>query len=113
MKCMSRIKRIPVYFLYLLFGTPTLLFSLVLLKIIKYAYVSEFLSTISFIFGEIERYYYKPTLANCGRNVTFNYGTFISNRDSSIGNNVWLGTYNMLGFVNIKDHVITAQATHF
>ncbi len=88
--------------------------ALVLSKLTLYVYVSELLSLIPFRTGDLVRYhFYRLTLKKCGRNVTFNFGTIITYRDTTIGNNVWLGVNNIFGQVDILDDVITAQACQF
>jgi acetyltransferase-like isoleucine patch superfamily enzyme len=94
----------------LFFSLPFLLLS----KVTKYVYVSELISLLPFRFGEYIRYeFYRRTLAECGRNVTISFGTILSYPDITIGNNVWLGAFNILGHVDIRDHTLTAQSCNF
>lgn len=84
-----------------------------LTKLTKYVYVSQLISLIPLHFGEQVRYaFYKRTLAACGRNVTISFGTVLSYSDITIGNDVWLGTYNIIGHADIGDYVLTAQGCH-
>ena len=45
--------------------------------------------------------------------MTINFGTVLSYPDITIGSNVWLGTYNNVGHVDIGDYVIAARNCHF
>jgi len=93
-----------------LFSLPFLLLS----KLTTYVYVSELISLLPFRFGEYVRYeFYKRTLAECGQNVTISFGTILSYPDITIGNNVWIGTFNTFGHVDIGDYTLTAQSCNF
>lgn len=86
---------------------------LLLTRVSRYVYVAELISLLPFRFGEQVRYeFYKRTLASCGDNVTINFGTVLSYPDITIGSNVWLGTYNIIGHADIRDYVLTAQGCH-
>jgi acetyltransferase-like isoleucine patch superfamily enzyme len=61
----------------------------------------------------IRKIFYRMTLAKCGREVAFGFGTIISYRDIEIGNRVRFGPYNTLGYVKMGDDIITAQYVHF
>lgn len=78
-----------------------------------YVHVAEFASLVPFRFGEAVRYFfYKWTLASCGDDVTINFGTILSYRDITVGNHVWIGTYNIIGHAALRDHTLTAQGCH-
>lgn len=84
-----------------------------LVRVTRYVYVSELLSLVPFRFGEQMRYeFYRRTLAACGTNVTINFGTVLSYPDITIGNSVWLGTFNIIGHADIGDYTLTAQGCH-
>ncbi len=86
----------------------------ILSKVTDYVYVAEFVSLFPFRTGNLIRNkFYKWTLKELGENVTINFGTIISYKENRIGNNVWLGVNNILGLVEIKDNVITAQNCQF
>lgn len=73
----------------------------------RYAEGSVFVSKVPFYFGEKVRYlYYKATLQQLGKDVTFKYGSFCHYRNISIGDRVLIGYYNALGLVNIGDDVL-------
>jgi len=92
---------------------PAGFFCVLLTRITPYVYVAEFISLFPFRTGNIIRYhFYRCTLSSCGMNVTINFGSIISDRRSSLGNNVSIGTYNILGWVDIRDHTITAPGCH-
>lgn len=85
-----------------------------LARVAKYVHVSQFIAIIPLRFGEQVRYeFYRCTLAQCGENVTFSFGTIVSYPDITIGDNVWLGDHVNLGHVDISDHVIAARNCHF
>lgn len=84
-----------------------------ILQLSSFLKMSQFISLIPFSFGNIlrNRFYYK-TLKLCGENCNFHFGTIITYRDIIIGNNVSIGPYNTLGYVELGDNVITAQFVH-
>jgi len=87
---------------------------LVMTRFTQYVYVSELISLLPFRIGELIRYYfYKYSLASCGYDVVISFGTIISYPDTTIGNHVWIGTYNIFGRVDIGDFTLTAQGCHF
>jgi len=87
---------------------------LIMARFITYVYVSELISLVPFRIGEHIRYYfYKNSLASCGDDVVINFGTIMSYPDTTIGNHVWIGTYNTFGQVDIGDFTLTAQGCHF
>lgn len=72
-------------------------------KVTDYVYVAEFVSLFPIRTGNLIRNkFYKWTLAGYGKNVTINFGTIISYKETTIGNNVWLGVNNIFGSVDIK-----------
>jgi virginiamycin A acetyltransferase len=88
--------------------------ALLLSALTQFVYVSELLSMIPFRTGNLVRYwFYRLMLKKCGKGVTINFGTIITYKDTTIGNNVWLGVNNIFGRVDIQDDVITAQACQF
>jgi virginiamycin A acetyltransferase len=83
-------------------------------KFTKYVYVTELISLIPFRMGELIRYYfYKKTLAECGDNVVISFGSIISYPDATVGNHVWIGTYNIFGHIDIGDFAQISQGSHF
>jgi virginiamycin A acetyltransferase len=82
-------------------------------KLTRFVYVSELISLVPFRTGNLARYFfYKITLSECGENVTINFGSIISSQKCKFGSNIWIGTYNILGTVEVGDWVITAQGVH-
>jgi acetyltransferase-like isoleucine patch superfamily enzyme len=80
----------------------------------RYAEVAMALSRIPFYFGEHLRFiYYKFTLENLGRHVTFKYGSYCQYRDASIGNRVLIGQYCTLGEITIGDDVLIGGFVNF
>ena len=93
---------------------PIVILALLLTKITEFVYVSEFVSIFPFKTGNlIRKYFYRWSLKSFGENVTINFGTIISYKSTTIGNNVWLGVNNIFGHIDIKDNVITAQSCQF
>ena len=83
-------------------------------KFIKFVYVAELISLFPFRIGEHIRYYfYKNTLASCGEDVVISFGSIISYPCVTIGNHVWIGTYNIFGNVDIGDFSQISQGSHF
>jgi acetyltransferase-like isoleucine patch superfamily enzyme len=83
-----------------------------LTRITAYEHVADFISLFPFRTGGFVRYYfYKWTLAACGTNVDIGFGSVILNPKSSLGNNIAIGRYNVFGWVDIKDYVMTAQGS--
>lgn len=72
----------------------------------RFSEMSVVVSHIPFYLGEHVRYlYYRATLENVGRRVTFKYGSFCQYRGTSIGDRVVIGYYNALGLVSIGNDV--------
>jgi len=107
---MIRLVKNPYHFVAFLAALPFM----VMVRFTKYVYVTEWISLIPFNIGELIRYYfYKKTLAACGDDVVISFGSIISYPNTTIGNHVYIGTYNIFGQVDIKDFTITAQGSHF
>lgn len=84
-----------------------------LTRIFGFYHVSQRISRIPFIFGlRIRYFYYIKQLTALGGNVVFSYGTILSHKDISIGNNVRIGPYNTIGLVDIGDDFMSAQFVH-
>jgi virginiamycin A acetyltransferase len=82
----------------------------ILARFCEYVHVAELLSLVPFRFGNQIRYqFYRETLESCGETVTINFGTIISSRKTRLGSNIWLGTYNVIGQADIRDHILTAS----
>lgn len=81
----------------------------VCLRFTSYPWMSHFISQIPFHLGmKIRGQFYRRTLRACGDRTTFQFGTIVSYRDISIGSNVRIGPYNMIGYVDIGNDVMTA-----
>lgn len=79
------------------------------LRFTSYPWMSHFISQLPFHPGmKIRSQFYRRTLRACGEKTTFQFGTIVSYREISIGRNVRIGPYNMIGFVDIGDDVMTA-----
>ena len=76
--------------------------------------MSEVLSLIPFIIGEIVRYdFYKFTLRGCGKNVFISFGTVFYYPEICIGNNVLIGMYNTIHHCDFGNNVMTAEGCRF
>lgn len=75
---------------------------------------SEMLSIVPFCFGIIIRNeFYKWTLARFGKNVAIGFGTIFLYPDIEIGDNVFIGNYNVIHFCNFGSYVVTADQCQF
>ncbi len=75
---------------------------------------SEMLSIVPFVFGIIIRYeFYRWTLTRFGKNVAIGFGTIFIYRDIEIGNNVFIGNYNIIHYCNFGSYVLTADHCQF
>ena len=59
----------------------------------------------------LRNYFYRLTLKKCGKNVVVNFGTIISYKDTTIGDNVMIGTNNIFGRIDILDNVLNGEVT--
>ena len=76
--------------------------------------ISELLSIIPFVIGEIVRYdFYKFTLRSCGKNVFISFGAVFYYPEICIGNNVVIGMYNTIHHCDFGSHVMTAEGCRF
>ena len=75
---------------------------------------SEMLSLMPFVLGIILRYeFYKWTLTRFGKNVAIGFGTIFIYRDIEIGDNVFIGNYNVIHYCNFGSYVLTADQCQF
>ena len=76
--------------------------------------ISQVLSLFPFSLGKRVRHeFYRRTLASCGDNVTFHFGTILGYPEIRLGNNITLGEYNVLGLVEMGDDVLAANHCSF
>lgn len=114
MRILTAVLVVPKRAIRFLIAYPIAGLAFILSKVTGYVYVAEFVSLFPFRTGNLIRNkFYKWTLKDFGENVTINFGTIISYKDNTIGNNVWLGVNNIFGLVDIDDNVITAQGCQF
>jgi acetyltransferase-like isoleucine patch superfamily enzyme len=87
-------------------ATPTAFICILLTKVTKYTFVVDVVGLFPFETGNLVRYYfYRRTLASCGKDVNINFGAVIRERGTTIGNDVRIGRYSTLALVVIRDHV--------
>lgn len=80
----------------------------------RYSEVSLVVSKIPLHLGEYVRYYYyKFTLRELGKDVTFKYGSFCQYNNTRIGSEVLIGYYTALGEVSIGDNVVVGGFVNF
>jgi len=84
-----------------------------LASIVGFETVAMRISGIPYRTGNQIRYnFYKQHLKALGRNVTFNFGTLVTNKNTTIGDNVRFGPFNSIGYANIGSDILTAQNVH-
>lgn len=77
-------------------------------RVCAYVHVAELCSLVPLGVGNQIRYkFYRSTLAECGENVTVNFGSVISNAETKLGSHIWIGTFNVIGLAEIKDYTLT------
>lgn len=86
---------------------------LTLSRFIGFELVAFKISMLSYRRGnQIRCKFYKKTLKSVGENVLFSFGTIVTNKNTTIGNNVRLGPFNTIGWAKIGDDILTAQYVH-
>lgn len=76
--------------------------------------VSQSLALVPYLIGTIVRYeFYRFSLRKCGRNVMIGFGTVFLYRDIEIGDNVLIGMYNTVHYVDFGSYVLTAEGCKF
>lgn len=84
------------------------------LRFTSFYHMSVFLSKIPFSTGDrIRFHFYKSVLKSVGDSVRFSYGTILTHKDISIGNNVRFGPYNTVGLVDFGNNILVGQFVHF
>ena len=84
-----------------------------LTKFVGFEHMAMRISRIPYRLGIKVRYrFYRTHLKSVGTNVTFSYGSLVTNTKTVIGNNVRFGPYNSIGLANIGNDIITAQYVH-
>ena len=98
--------------LHIFVGLSVLYFTL-LTKFVGFEHVAMRISRIPYRLGIKVRYqFYRKHLKSVGSNVTFSYGSLVTNVKTVIGSNVRFGPYNSIGLANIGNDIITAQYVH-
>ena len=76
---------------------------------IWYEFFSEFISLIPFDLGILARkMFYERTLRACGRNLCVRFGALLSFADTTIGDNVLIQRYTIVGMADIGNNVMIA-----
>ncbi|MCC6442033.1 MAG: acyltransferase [Armatimonadetes bacterium] len=77
------------------------------IKCIRYEDISACISLVPFGVGLlIRRRFYRKTLRLCGRNVLIGFGAVLTYPDITLGDNVLINKYCVLGHVDIGDDVL-------
>lgn len=96
-----------------LYITSLVLFFSLLKKLIGFEPVAMRISQILYGLGNQVRYkFYQMHLKSLGENVTFSFGSLVTNENTVIGNNVRLGPYNSVGLAHLGNDIIMAQHVH-
>lgn len=75
---------------------------------------TQLLALLPYLVGTIIRYeFYRFTLRKCGKNVMIGFGTVFLYRDVEIGDNVLIGMYNTVHYVDFGSYVLTADGCRF
>lgn len=84
-----------------------------LVRVLGFEHIAMRISQIPYRLGIKVRYqFYRKHLKSVGENVTFSFGSLVTNTDTIIGSNVRFGPYCSVGLANIGDDIITAQHVH-
>jgi acetyltransferase-like isoleucine patch superfamily enzyme len=76
---------------------------------ITFQQASEAISRIPLAFGyRIRERFYQRLLTRCGDRLEMNYGATIAERDTHIGNDVWVGPFSYIDLATIGDQVLIA-----
>jgi virginiamycin A acetyltransferase len=71
------------------------------------------ISMVPLHFGEIVRYeFYRRTLASCGQDVTIGFGSYVSFRDVTVGNHIWIDAFCNVGHADLGDYTLLARNCH-
>lgn len=75
---------------------------------------SQFLALFPYVIGVLARYeFYRFSLRRCGRNVHVGFGSYFLYRDVEIGDNVLIGSYNVVHHCDFGSWVLTAERCTF
>lgn len=70
---------------------------------------SEAVSRITLFVGyRVRQRFYRRLLARCGSRFEINYGATIAERDTEVGEDVWVGPFVYIDLATIGDHVLIA-----
>jgi len=71
---------------------------------------SQFLSLFPGLLGQyLRREFYRLALRCCSKDCCISFGTVFSSNDVEIGENVYIGTYCIIGHVRLKNNVLLAS----
>jgi acetyltransferase-like isoleucine patch superfamily enzyme len=106
-------KKVYLFFVHI-FTIIIVQFLLLLLIVEDFTSISHFLSIIPLKIGVKLRYeFYKRTIDSLGSNVYFAFGSSLSRRNISIGNNVRVGAFTHIAWADIGNDVLIAQNCFF
>lgn len=79
-----------------------------------FATCSQFFALFPYVFGVIVRYeFYRFALRRCGRNVHVGFGTYFLYSDVEVGDNVLIGSFNVVHHCDFGSYVLTAERCTF
>lgn len=79
-----------------------------------FATCSQFFAVFPYAFGVILRYeFYRFALRRCGRNVHVGFCSYFLYRDIEIGDNVLIGSFNVIHHCDFGSYVLTAERCTF
>ncbi len=68
---------------------------------------SEAVSAVSMFFGyRVRERFYRRLLEQCGERLEINYGTILSERETRLGNDIWIGPCGYVDLCTIEDQVL-------
>ena len=71
---------------------------------------AQLLATVGGKFGDYTRAaFYSKTLKNCSKNCSISFGVLISDPQTEIGENVYIGPYSIIGLASVGDNAVVAS----
>ena len=79
------------------------------LRLATFQHASEAIARVPFFYGyRVRRQFYRRLLATCGERLEVNYGATISEPETRMGSDVWIGPYSFVDLSVIGDQVLIA-----
>lgn len=75
---------------------------------------AQFFAIFPYAFGVLFRFeFYRFALRRCGRNLHVGFGSYFLYRDIEVGNNVLIGSFNVVHHCDFGSYVLTAERCTF